>query len=167
MDIKSITSTEIKFQSSTEISSFNPDKRLDVNKNKDTRTTQRYDVDKRVDVGEKNITGGSYSDVKKNSDGAKHEVHHMPADSASKLERDDGPAIRMDKSDHRQTASCGNSREAREYRASQKELIENGKFRDALKMDIDDIRDKFGSKYDKSISEMLKYVDKIEEEGKI
>ena len=84
--------------------------------------------------------GGRYKDVKKTSDGETSEVHHMPADSASKLERDDGPAIKMEKEDHRQTASCGNSKEAREYRDRQRELIEQGKFREALQMDIDDIQ---------------------------
>lgn len=34
-------------------------------------------------------------------------------------------------------------------------------------MDIDDIKEKFGSKYDEAISEMMKYVDKLEMEGKI
>lgn len=111
--------------------------------------------------------GGSYRDVKKTSDGETHEVHHMPADSASNLETDDGPAIKMEKADHRQTASCGNSKEAREYRAAQKELIEQGKFREALQMDIDDIREKFGDKYDDAIAEMMEYVDKLEAEGKI
>lgn len=111
--------------------------------------------------------GGSYAEVKKHSDGETHEVHHMPADSASFLERNDGPAIKMEKSDHRQTASCGSSREAREYQAAQKELIEAGKFREALQMDIDDIREKFGDKYDLAIAEMLQYVDELEAEGKI
>lgn len=111
--------------------------------------------------------GGSYRDVKKTSDGETYEVHHMPADSAYPLERDDGPAIRMDKGDHRLTASCGNSREAREYREKQKELIAQGKFNEALQMDIDDLRDKFGDKYDDAIVEMLDYVDRLEQEGKI
>jgi hypothetical protein len=34
-------------------------------------------------------------------------------------------------------------------------------------MDIDDIREKFGDKYDKAIGQMLEYVDKLEAEGKI
>ena len=101
------------------------------------------------------------------SEGERYEVHHMPADSASRLERGDGPAIKMEKEDHRQTASCGMSREAREYREKQKELIEQGKFREALQMDIDDIREKFGDKYDDAIQEMLEYVDQLEEGGKI
>lgn len=111
--------------------------------------------------------GGSYKDVKKTSNGETHEVHHMPSDSSSNLDRNDGPAIKMDKADHRRTASCGNSREAREYQQAQKELIEQGKFLEALQMDIDDIHEKFGDKYDSAIAEMMEYVQKLIEEGKI
>ena len=34
-------------------------------------------------------------------------------------------------------------------------------------MDIDDIHDKFGDKYDDAINEMLEYVDQLEQEEKI
>lgn len=118
-----------------------------------------------IDTVEKK--GGNYRDVKKFSDGTTEEVHHMPADCASYLERDDGPAIIMEKADHRQTASCGGSKEAREYQMHQKELIQAGKFREALQMDIDDIREKFGGKYDDAIAEMLDYVGQLETEGKL
>lgn len=111
--------------------------------------------------------GGRFGDIFKEGEGEKVEVHHMPADSVTELSRNDGPAIRMDKEDHRETASCGNSREAREYREAQKELIDNGKFEEALQMDIDDIREKFGDKYDKAIDEMLDYVKELKEAGKI
>ena len=73
----------------------------------------------------------------------------------------------MNKEDHRLTASYGNSKEAREYRDIQKKLIQEGKFREALQMDIDDIREKFGDKYDDAIEEMLNYVDILEKEGVI
>ena len=119
------------------------------------------------EVEKTSLKGGSYREIVKACEGGTHEVHHMPADSVSYVERNDGPAIKMEKADHRQTASCGNSREAREYRAKQKELIDQGKFREAIQMDIDDIHEKFGNKYDGAIKEMLKYVDKLEAEGKI
>ena len=102
-------------------------------------------------------TGGSYAEVKKISDGNIHEIHHTPADSVSKFDYTDGPAIRMDKMDHRQTASWGNSREARQYREIQEKLVSEGKIRDAIQMDIDDIVSKFGDKYDESIKQMLEY----------
>lgn len=165
-DIKNIKSEETS-NSSFDSKNFDPDKRIDVSEDKTDHSGEDkgFDPDKRVENTEKQ--GGSYEEVKKNSNGETHEVHHMPADSASNLERNEGPAIKMEKADHRQTASCGSSREAREYQAAQKELIDNGKFREALQMDIDDIREKFGDKYDSAISEMLDYVDKLEAEGKI
>ncbi|MGL5981495.1 MAG: hypothetical protein ACRCZY_11610 [Phocaeicola sp.] len=120
---------------------------------------------------EKRDSGGSYGQIKSEGWGWKdqpaREVHHMPADSSSNLERQDGPAIAMDYEDHQKTASCGSSRDAKEYRAEQHKLIEEGKFREALQMDIDDLHDKFGEKYNDAISQMLKYVDRLEEEGKI
>jgi hypothetical protein len=34
-------------------------------------------------------------------------------------------------------------------------------------MDIDDIHEKFGDKYDDAIAEMREYVDKLKEEGRV
>ncbi len=132
----------------------------------DINTPKTYD-----EFCETRNCGGSYKEIRNEgwgwNDNPPHEVHHMPADSASNLEREDGPAIAIEYSDHQQTASCGSSREAKEYRAAQKELIDNGDFRGALQMDIDDLHDKFGDKYDVAISQMLAYVDKLEQAGKI
>ena len=105
----------------------------------------------------KEILGGSYKDVFVKGLGDKYEVHHMPADNVNGLKTEDGPAIRMEKADHRETASCGNSKEAREYRAKQGELIQNGDFKGAMQMDIDDIRSKFGDKYDDAIKQAVEY----------
>ena len=123
------------------------------------------------DVSETRKNGGTYGELTSPDqwgghleDPPPHEVHHMPADSVNGLERNDGPAIVMEKGDHRQTASCGNSVEAREYREKQKELIDEGKFDEAMQMDIDDIHEKFGDKYDDAIAEMKS---KAEEKGLI
>lgn len=113
------------------------------------------------------VKGGSYSQVFVEGMGDVYEVHHMPADSVTGISRGDGPAIRMETADHRKTASCGSSLDAKEYREKQKELVDNGEFKKALQMDIEDIRDKFGDKYDSEISEMEKYVKTLEMEGKI
>ena len=133
----------------------------------DNNSPSNKQKDIREDDKPQDKKGGSYRDVKRTSDGNTHEVHHMPADSVSKLERDDGPAIKMEKADHHKTASFGSTKEAREYRDIQKGLIEEGKFREALQMDIDDIHEKFGDKYDDAIAEMMEYVDKLEQEGKL
>jgi hypothetical protein len=113
------------------------------------------------------IKGGSYGDIKDNmrergETGGQYEVHHMPADSCTDIPYEDGPAIKMEKADHRETASCGNSRDAQEYRKQQAELINDGKYNDAVQMDIDDVRSKFGSKYDDGIAEMQNYSKKYE-----
>lgn len=113
------------------------------------------------------LAGGSYGDLKKQDDRQEKEVHHIPADSVSPLDKADGPAIIMDKEDHRETGSCGNSKEAQEYREKQQKLIEEGKFREAFEMDVEDIRDKFGDKYDEAILEAEEYLDKLESEGKL
>lgn len=145
---------------------FDPDKRIDINENNVTdKPTAGFDPDKRVEKA--SCQGGRYRDVKNNNDTEGKEVHHMPADCASHLERDNGPAILMDAKDHRQTASCGGSREARAYQAKQKELIENGKFHEAFEMDVKDLQSKFGDKYDGAIAEARAYVNKLEQEGKI
>ncbi|MFD9218633.1 putative T7SS-secreted protein [Streptomyces sp. NPDC060064] len=83
------------------------------------------------------------------------EINHMPPNSINGIPRDRGPAIQMDKADHYETASWGRSREAIEYRKTQQELINQGRYREAIDMDIADIRSKFGSKYDNAIKEML------------
>lgn len=124
-----------------------------------------------ADVNEIGKAGGRYQDLKDEGWGwntePPTEVHHMPADSSSNLERCDGPAIVMDYNDHRETASCGNSRDAQEYRAKQQELIEQGKFREAFQMDVDDIRSKFGNKYDEAIEKAESYINQLEKENNI
>jgi len=100
-----------------------------------------------------NRRGGRYQDVRGANVGG--EVHHMPADSASPLSRADGPSIIMSTADHRQTGSWGRSRAAQRYRAQQRQLIEEGRFNDAVQMDIDDVRSRFGDRYDQAILEMM------------
>ena len=86
-----------------------------------------------------------------------YDAHHIPADSVSPYPTGDGPAIAMEQADHMETASYGNSLEAQEYRSAQADLIEKGDYAGAQQMDIDDIQNKFGSKYDTAIQDMLNY----------
>lgn len=81
----------------------------------------------------------------------------MPANDASPLSKEKGPSIIMDKGDHKQTASWGASKEAKAYRTTQKELIQQGKFKEAQNMDIQDVKSKFGDKYDVHITQMNEY----------
>ncbi|KZL22454.1 hypothetical protein [Pseudovibrio sp. Ad37] len=54
--------------------------------------------------------------------------------------------------------------EAKAYREKQRKLLEEGKLKEAVQMDLDDIRNKFGDKYDDAIKEMLDYVDSLDPE---
>lgn len=84
----------------------------------------------------------------------------MPANSVTDLKHSQGPSIHMSKADHRKTASHGHQGLAgAEYRAKQKELIDSGRFDDAIQMDIDDIQSKFGNKYDDAILQMIDSLD--------
>ena len=64
----------------------------------------------------------------------------------------------MEPGDHRQTASYGGSPEAKAYRDRQRELVDQGRVHEAVQMDIDDLRSKFGDKYDPAIKEMEEYL---------
>lgn len=86
------------------------------------------------------------------------ERHHIPADSATDFKYRDGPCIRMDYADHRETASWGNSKEAQEHRKEQRELVNEGKIDEAVQMDVEDVQGKFGDKYDGAIAELEEYI---------
>ena len=114
------------------------------------------------------LKGGSYGELRKITAGnSVFEIHHMPADSVSPLSHWKGTCIIMYTKDHAKTSSHGNSYKARLYRQKQKEYINQGKFLEAELMDIDEIREMYGTKYDKAINEKLSYEKKLESEGKI
>ena len=73
----------------------------------------------------------------------------------------------MSPEDHKKTASWGRSKSAQQYRAQQERLINNGDFMKAQQMDIDDVKSKFGNKYDKAIKEMRDYTLKLKANGDI
>ena len=79
----------------------------------------------------------------------------MPPKSLEAYSVSGGPAIWMETLDHKKTKSWGHSRDAIAHRQEQAELIAQGNVREAIQMDIDDIRSLFGSKYDEHIRQML------------
>jgi len=85
--------------------------------------------------------------------------HHMPAKSVNGLHPDKGPAIQMDPADHAQTASHGTQPGSDIYRLRQQRLIKQGKFGEAIQMDIDNVRELFGNKYDEAIREMIEQLE--------
>ena len=111
------------------------------------------------DDGKRRYRGGRHRDTKLPT-GDDLDSHHLPAKSVNGLSEDDGPAIQMDKADHRETTSYGSKARSVEFRAEQAKLIKAGRFGEAIQMEIDDIRAKFGSKYDEAIREMISSLDK-------
>jgi hypothetical protein len=125
--------------------------------------------------------GGPYNTVRQKTKGG--EVHHTPADSVvnkypisrvfakwpdpDRRINDIAPTVWMTENDHRKTKSWGGGKESRAYRAKQDALIKSGDFRGAIQMDIDDIHNNFGYKYDPGIKQMLDYVNKLEQAGTI
>jgi RHS repeat-associated protein len=88
-----------------------------------------------------------------------NEINHIPAKAAyAHLSLTDhmGPAIRMERRDHRLVSSTDSrGYSATPWRNAQRDLIDQGKFDEAMKMDIDDIRARFGTKYDQHIADMV------------
>ena len=66
-----------------------------------------------------------------------------------------GPAIQMERADHKLTASYGRTGAAKAHQQRQKKLISEGRFDDAIQMDIDDVTSKFPGKYDEAILQMI------------
>ncbi|WP_051805036.1 hypothetical protein [Streptomyces sp. NRRL F-2747] len=98
------------------------------------------------------------------------EINHIPPYGVYSKIKDlsfgRGPAIQMDKMDHRglrdrwgnwfhpRVASTGSWDEAKEHRADQLSLMRRKKFNAAVEKDIDDIASKFGNKYGDAIEQM-------------
>jgi hypothetical protein len=104
--------------------------------------------------------GGSYSAVR----GGGTRGHQMPSKGAWEAAGKGGaanraPAIQLEPGDHVDTASWGRISGADAYRKKQADLIRQGRWREALLMDINDIRHKFGDKYDLAILEALEYAE--------
>ncbi|WP_157851607.1 RHS repeat-associated core domain-containing protein [Streptomyces monomycini] len=110
--------------------------------------------------------GGSYYGMRPSnwtdgSDTNRYERNHLPAKATYKgigntpLPEQHGPAIRMHYDDHRDFISTGSGIDSVKWRADQRALIAQGKIDEAMKMDIDEIRRKHGTKYDAAIKEMV------------
>lgn len=104
--------------------------------------------------------GGQYKDLKDPNTGRNvpgTEINHVPPASIAQhhLGYGTGPALQMDYEDHRDVYSTGPSRASRAWRTWQDELISAGRVDESVQMDIDDIRNRFGNKYDGAIKEMI------------
>ncbi|WP_438310474.1 hypothetical protein ACSHWO_07060 [Streptomyces sp. HUAS TT3] len=131
-------------------------------------------VDRRDPAELPAFRGGRYDELKNPKTGLNYagtEINHIPPHSVTKqvstLSYGRGPAIQMDRQDHRgrknpdgnwsshpRALSTGSWTESKEHRARQLELMEAERFKQAVKLDVNDIRSKFGAKYDGALNEM-------------
>jgi hypothetical protein len=120
--------------------------------------------------GEGPYRGGAHSETNKPINDGK-DSHHMPAKDSSPLEPGQGPAIQMEPKDHRMTASNGTQGlKGAKYRDQLAGLIAQGMWREAILMEIRDIRKiarKTGDskKYNEAMLEMLEYFRCLEKNG--
>ncbi|MEV7623793.1 polymorphic toxin-type HINT domain-containing protein [Actinoplanes sp. NPDC089786] len=113
--------------------------------------------------------GGRHGDLKMTtSDGRRVnppgiEINHMPPHSTTGpgLSFPRGPAIQMDRADHAQlySTSGGPGSVQAAYREMQRDFIARGDVAGAMWNDINDVRSRFGTKYDGAILEMLGSLD--------
>ncbi|MET7620646.1 RHS repeat-associated core domain-containing protein [Streptomyces sp. NPDC005408] len=99
------------------------------------------------------------------------EVNHIPPKSAwkdiiepgfyiankphKKQKVNNGPAVRMELADHQRLYSTGYSLESQAWQQWQRELVNQGRLTEAMRMDIDDIKARFPGKYDDHIKDMV------------
>ena len=118
-------------------------------------------------LDKKPVIGGRYDYVKYCTDGSIYDVHHIISAEALKatglLSYNTAPCIRMLKIDHKKTKSHGRCKLSANYRTNQIKLIKQGRIKDVIQEEINTIRSLFGSRYDREIKEMLKFVNKLED----
>lgn len=122
------------------------------------------------------LLGGSYKEItntyanleSENS----YEAHHIFAwdsyKSTLRVDKNDGPAIRMDsKADHQKTESWGSGTTAKQYREKQRTLLEQGKLSEAWKLEVKSIKETFSSKYDEHLIKAEAQLLKLYSQNKI
>ncbi len=107
------------------------------------------------------FSGGSHAQTSKPA-GDDLESHHMPPKGTGGLSSGDGPAIQMEKQDHKATSSWGRSDSANAWRKDQSQLAKTNP-RQMMAKEIRDVRRASAaasgspSKYNKALRQMLTY----------
>ncbi len=113
--------------------------------------------------------GGRYGQATYNNRLAET-AHHTPAmsaypeDVADPIKASEAPSVRMLHADHKLTGSYIRYKSSDVYRAKQAELINQGRFLDALGMDVTNLRSnpQIGDTYNEGIMQMLEYTRTID-----
>lgn len=106
--------------------------------------------------------GGGAHGCTKNPSGDGLDSHHMPADAASPLPRDMGPAIRMEPADHRRTSSYGVG-----ATGPAGQLAQRGQVLAAFNLDAAEVETLFPGKYTASIVQARAYAECLRAHGMI
>jgi hypothetical protein len=92
-------------------------------------------------IGPTPTLGGAHRATKVGGTQFGTESHHLIADAASDLATEAAPAIRLPVPEHRLTSSHGSrGLVAKAFRQAQEALVKQGKYDEALKMGLDDVR---------------------------
>jgi hypothetical protein len=110
-------------------------------------------------------SGGSYRNVRGGATGG--EVNHIPPQDAYigeiGLSEGEGPSIWMTEEDHRRVLSTGSSNEAISHRAAQRDLIRQGRYADAVELDIRNIETTFpDGRYKPAIRQLRAYIESLD-----
>lgn len=133
-----------------------------------------------LEEGDKDILqeAGAYGDLKKLEDMEGYEHHHMLAQSMVDADPSKLPAISLLAEDHRMTSSYGGRQNSRytssidpcdvsdTYKNEIMNMIDEGRYGEAVRDEVLEIRRDFGTKYDGAIDKFLDYYsDYIKENG--
>ncbi|MET7001539.1 DUF6443 domain-containing protein [Chitinophaga defluvii] len=87
------------------------------------------------------VQGGKMDDLSKKQGFDRHEIPSASSlKNTGKAEKGEAPAVQTPTSLHAETGSFGGYRSAREYRAVEEGLLNEGKFEDAFRMGVDNLR---------------------------
>ena len=149
--------------SAAEISHLPPVSPLDYRQQESEREETRTTSSVKEVTPQKPKSGGAHEELNFDrtiAEGKKRETveqrHHIPSQAAGN-KGGKGGAITMETDDHKKTASYDSLDGSDDYRNSQKKLVDEGKFEEAFEMDVKDIQEKFGDKYNDAIDQLREW----------
>jgi hypothetical protein len=116
----------------------------------------------KLDLEVTQVLGGSYKNVRASNTGG--QVHHLIAAKVEipGLSKSDYPSVYLNSfEEHQLTKSWGPSGIAKRYRNEQQTLINQGEIRRALAIDIKDVRNNFGTKYNEALLQSIDYAESL------
>jgi hypothetical protein len=116
----------------------------------------------KLDLEVTQVLGGSYKNVRASNTGG--QVHHLIAAKIEipGLSKSDYPSVYLESfADHKKTASWGRGDIPDSYRQQQQTLINQGEIRRAIAIDIRNLRNNFGTKYNEALLQSIDYAESL------